>query len=362
MYILDLFKKDKSNPYLIRSNKLGELSNLYETSGAKDVALAVASFSSIALVWLLIIESFKKTFNILASSSGNGQYSSVSSDAIATIVGSSNYVITSHFGDSRAAEDGGGNRKHLGIDIALPYGSPIYSDSDGKVVKINRDTNTASGMYVLIEDNDKKHRAFYMHLSSVNVSVGQEVVKGLLIAHSGNSGVSKSGKTYGAHLHWQEEESINNKWIPFNGLLYNMHVVDSAPSNAAMEQRANFLMEYLTTHPVRGHYLTNMQAAAFVGNFAEESGLRANAYDGGNGYGIAQWTSASRRALFRRVIGKDVQDATLAEQARFVVYELNNSKIYNVGFGNIKNLSLYTQEVMESYERPAFGYAHFAIS
>lgn len=63
--------------------------------------------------------------------------------------------------------------------------------------------------------------------------------------------------------------------------------------------------------------------AGFLGNFEVEGGYGGALGDGGTASGIAQWRF-DRRANFRKQFGKDPHRATAAEQARFVVWEMNN--------------------------------------
>lgn len=63
--------------------------------------------------------------------------------------------------------------------------------------------------------------------------------------------------------------------------------------------------------------------AGFLGNFDVEGGYHGAQGDGGSASGIAQWRH-DRRANFRRRFGKDPHEATHAEQAQFVVWEMNN--------------------------------------
>lgn len=63
--------------------------------------------------------------------------------------------------------------------------------------------------------------------------------------------------------------------------------------------------------------------AGFMGNFHVEGGYTGAKGDGGSASGIGQWHS-DRAANFQRVIGKPVTDATPAEQARFVKWEMDN--------------------------------------
>lgn len=63
--------------------------------------------------------------------------------------------------------------------------------------------------------------------------------------------------------------------------------------------------------------------AGFLGNFEVEGGYGGARGDGGKAVGIAQW-HPDRQANFRRVFGKPLNQATHAEQANFVVWEMNN--------------------------------------
>jgi hypothetical protein len=63
--------------------------------------------------------------------------------------------------------------------------------------------------------------------------------------------------------------------------------------------------------------------AGFMGNFHAEGGYDGAQGDGGSASGIGQWRGA-RAANFERVIGKPVTEATPAEQAQFVSWEMQN--------------------------------------
>jgi hypothetical protein len=63
--------------------------------------------------------------------------------------------------------------------------------------------------------------------------------------------------------------------------------------------------------------------AGFLGNFEVEGGYGGARGDGGTASGIAQWRH-ERRDNFRRMFGKDPHEAGKAEQAQFVVWEMEN--------------------------------------
>lgn len=63
--------------------------------------------------------------------------------------------------------------------------------------------------------------------------------------------------------------------------------------------------------------------AGFLGNFDVEGGYGGAKGDGGTASGIAQWRG-ERAANFQKVIGKPVDQSTPDEQAKFVVWEMQN--------------------------------------
>lgn len=69
--------------------------------------------------------------------------------------------------------------------------------------------------------------------------------------------------------------------------------------------------------------LPSAVVAGFLGNFEVEGGYGGARGDGGSAQGIAQWRG-ERASNFRRVIGKPVAEASPDEQARFVLWEMNN--------------------------------------
>jgi hypothetical protein len=63
--------------------------------------------------------------------------------------------------------------------------------------------------------------------------------------------------------------------------------------------------------------------AGFMGNFHAEGGYDGAQGDGGSASGIGQWRGV-RAANFLQVVGKPVTEATPAEQAKFVKWEMDN--------------------------------------
>lgn len=90
---------------------------------------------------------------------------------------------------------------HTGIDIAVPYGTPVYATESGIVEFCG--WSEGYGNLVIIRHRDNS-LTYYGHNLKLLVKKGDEVKQGKIIALSGNSGVST-----GPHLHF--EIRINNQ-------------------------------------------------------------------------------------------------------------------------------------------------------
>lgn len=90
-------------------------------------------------------------------------------------------VITAHFGLEKIPGTKL-TRKTDGIEISLPVGSTIKSIADGKVIYAGE----VDGEQLLVVQHGK-YFCGYNHLSSVNVSAGQEVKAGSVLGKSGTS-------------------------------------------------------------------------------------------------------------------------------------------------------------------------------
>ena len=108
-------------------------------------------------------------------------------------MGIDDYWFSSGFGWRRSPFTGL-KEFHNGLDISSRKGTPIVAPASGKVVKRGRDKYL--GNYLKI-DHGRKVVTMYGHLSDFNVSPGQDVTRGEIIAFMGNSGLST-----GHHLHY----------------------------------------------------------------------------------------------------------------------------------------------------------------
>lgn len=101
--------------------------------------------------------------------------------------------ISSFFGVPRD----GGRRRHEGVDIFAPKGTPALAAVDGVVTGVG--TSRLGGNVAFVSDNNRNIRLYYAHLDRWNVRNGQRVSVGDTIGFVGNTG---NARTTGPHLHF----------------------------------------------------------------------------------------------------------------------------------------------------------------
>jgi murein DD-endopeptidase MepM/ murein hydrolase activator NlpD len=104
--------------------------------------------------------------------------------------------ISTLFGSQRIYKGGEKGAYHSGIDIAVPTGTPVRAPADGVVILAADHPFTLEGNLLMIDHGMGLNSAF-LHLSKIDVAVGDHVRKGQVIAESG-----ASGRATGPHLHW----------------------------------------------------------------------------------------------------------------------------------------------------------------
>ena len=110
--------------------------------------------------------------------------------------------VTSNYG-ARISPTSGASTNHRGIDVGAAYGADIVAAAAGTVKAVNY--SSAAGNYVMIDHGGGLYTV-YMHASSVNVSTGQKVSAGQVIAKVGSTGIST-----GNHLHFGV--SLNGSYV-----------------------------------------------------------------------------------------------------------------------------------------------------
>lgn len=102
--------------------------------------------------------------------------------------------ISGRFGNQRMY-DGTPKAPHSGMDIAAATGTPVKAPADGVVTFVNPDLYLTGGTVVL--DHGHGISSNFLHLSRIDVKVGDVVKQGDSIAT-----VGATGRATGPHLHW----------------------------------------------------------------------------------------------------------------------------------------------------------------
>jgi murein DD-endopeptidase MepM/ murein hydrolase activator NlpD len=124
--------------------------------------------------------------------------------------------LTSNFARARMHPIFHEARRHEGIDIAAPLGTPIVAPASGLVIDVN--TEDGYGKYVSI-DHGYGVITRYAHCSKILVRIGQRVRRGDQIALVGNTGLSTS-----PHLHYEIE--VNGKTVDPRKFILRESIVD----------------------------------------------------------------------------------------------------------------------------------------
>ena len=101
--------------------------------------------------------------------------------------------ISSYFGVPRD----GGRRRHEGVDIFAPRGTPAIAGISGIITGVG--TSTLGGNFASLSDNDRGIKLYYAHLDRWNVTNGQRISVGDTVGFVGNTG---NARTTGPHLHF----------------------------------------------------------------------------------------------------------------------------------------------------------------
>ena len=105
----------------------------------------------------------------------------------------------------------GGRRRHEGIDIFAPRGTPVIAGAAGEVAEVGE--NELGGLVVWLRD-EFGNTQYFAHLSSQLVAEGQAVLQGDTIGLVGNTG---NARTTPPHLHFgiyrRGEGAIDPYWF-----------------------------------------------------------------------------------------------------------------------------------------------------
>lgn len=127
-------------------------------------------------------------------------------------------VQPSQLGDSFGAGRDGNTRKHEGIDIVIPKGTPLVAVIDSTVFYAGEGGQPCKltgkkGLGVTLRDSAQNHY-YYGHMDKLLVSDGQSVVAGQVIGLSGDTGNACPGQSV-PHLHFSINEGKDNVVNPY---------------------------------------------------------------------------------------------------------------------------------------------------
>lgn len=104
--------------------------------------------------------------------------------------------ISGLFGSSRVYANGEKGAPHAGVDVARPICTPVVAPADGVVILAAAKPFTLEGNLLMIDHGMGLNSAF-LHLSRIDVKLGDRVRQGQVIG-----AVGMTGRASGPHLHW----------------------------------------------------------------------------------------------------------------------------------------------------------------
>ena len=102
--------------------------------------------------------------------------------------------ISGHYGSQRIY-NGTPKSWHSGVDIAATQGTPVHAPAGGIVISANPDLFLTGGTVVI--DHGLGVSSNFLHLSRIDVTVGDRVEQGQVIGL-----VGATGRATGPHMHW----------------------------------------------------------------------------------------------------------------------------------------------------------------
>jgi murein DD-endopeptidase MepM/ murein hydrolase activator NlpD len=102
--------------------------------------------------------------------------------------------VSGRFGNQRVY-NGTPKSPHSGMDIAAAEGTPVLAPAPGMVTFANPDLYLTGGTVVL--DHGHGVSSNFLHLSRIDVQVGERIAQGQAIG-----AVGATGRATGPHLHW----------------------------------------------------------------------------------------------------------------------------------------------------------------
>ena len=152
------------------------------------------------------------------------------------------YPVISPFGVRQLPWEGAG-RLHAGVDIAAPYGTPVFAAADAVVVSAG--VNGGYGRFVQLRHAGGLS-TIYAHLStwSARLKPGAYVAAGEQIAQVGSTGSST-----GAHLHFEVRDNANRPLNPEFFMGRQFASLDDLPISQAAQVSGHVRIAYVSYIP-----------------------------------------------------------------------------------------------------------------
>ncbi|MBS0557312.1 MAG: M23 family metallopeptidase [Proteobacteria bacterium] len=96
---------------------------------------------------------------------------------------------------SQRIDNGVPKAPHMGLDMAVPAGTPIHAPADGIVSFAAKDLFLTGGTVLI--DHGYGLDSSFLHMSRVDVKLGQRIRRGQIIGLAG-----MTGRATGPHVHW----------------------------------------------------------------------------------------------------------------------------------------------------------------
>ena len=96
---------------------------------------------------------------------------------------------------SQRVDNGTPKAPHMGLDMAVPVGTPVHAPAAGVVTFAQSDLVLTGGTVLI--DHGFGLSSSFLHMSRLNVKVGQRMERGQVIGAAG-----MTGRASGPHVHW----------------------------------------------------------------------------------------------------------------------------------------------------------------
>ena len=228
------------------------------------------------------------------------------------VSGRDSKAVQSFFGADRDA----GARRHHGIDIFAPRGTPALAAARGVVRSIS--PNNLGGNVVWLSDYDRGQTLYYAHLDRHNVTAGQAVEIGDTVGFIGNTG---NARTTPPHLHFGVYRRGEGPLDPYPFVYRSAAkpgaiLADTSELGELARSRAN--APIVASIEADAQTLTTLAAATPLQiDGAIGSWFRVRLPDGTAGYVASRFVERGGRAVGRTVVanGTPLRDRPDADAA-----------------------------------------------